>query len=171
VLKSRKMLPGTSGKDYTQFTFQQPETGEEFELSGAVLKNKLSHVGKRKPSLAHLEGKAEERVLRLFRHGLDRRSVRHAINNPNPNMNLNVGDVLIIAANHGDKSKYKAVLAVPPDRCTLLRCCLSIEEARCSSVDAAADWGCSSYEVEDCLKRWILAEAAPNTINLTNHSL
>lgn len=42
VLKSRKVLPGKNNQNYTQFTFEQEGTGEEFKLSGAVLENKLN---------------------------------------------------------------------------------------------------------------------------------
>jgi hypothetical protein len=63
ILKSRKVLPGTNGKDYTQFTFGQLETGEEFKLSGAVLENKLAHIEDGSQVLLTYKGKPKNTYL------------------------------------------------------------------------------------------------------------
>jgi hypothetical protein len=56
-LKSRELLPGSNGKDYTQFTFEQLQTGDESKLSGAVLENKLANVEDGKQVLLTYKGK------------------------------------------------------------------------------------------------------------------
>jgi hypothetical protein len=62
-LKSRKLLTGSNGKEYTQFTFEQLETGEEFKISGAVLENKLAQVEDGKQVLLTYKGKPKNTYL------------------------------------------------------------------------------------------------------------
>jgi hypothetical protein len=57
ILKSRKTLTGQNNKEYTQFTFEQSETGIEFKLSGAVLESKLAEVEDGKQVLLTYKGK------------------------------------------------------------------------------------------------------------------
>jgi hypothetical protein len=44
VLKSREVKRGQNDKDYTLFTFEEHETGNEVKVSGSVLENKLAEV-------------------------------------------------------------------------------------------------------------------------------
>jgi hypothetical protein len=44
VLKSRRTAKGQNSKDYTIFTIEERETGEERQVSGAVLESKLASI-------------------------------------------------------------------------------------------------------------------------------